>query len=142
MVCGAVPRPTSRMDYAHIRLLHISCATLSITLFVLRGGLQLAGVDWRRWRWLRIAPHINDTVLLSAAIALSWISHQYPLQQHWLSAKVGALLLYIVLGHMAFSAGAPKWRQTLAFVAALATVAYIVAVAMHRSASLGLLAIG
>ena len=125
------------MDYLTIRLVHISCAVISISLFMLRGGLQFAGIHWRRWRWLRIAPHINDTVLLSAAIALSWISQQYPLQQPWLSAKVGALLLYIVLGRMAFRPDAPRSRQLLAFCAALATVGYIVAVAITRSASLG-----
>lgn len=128
------------MEYATIRLVHISCATISISLFVLRGGLQFSGVQWRRWRWLRIAPHINDTLLLSAAIALSWISHQYPLQQPWLSAKVAALLLYIVLGQIAFRSGASRSQQLLAFLAALATVAYIVLVAINRSASLGLLA--
>lgn len=125
------------MDYSHLRLLHIACASVSITLFTLRGALQFAGVDWRRWRWLRITPHINDTVLLAAAIGLSLISHQYPLQQQWLSAKVVALLVYIVLGHMAFRVGAPRSRQVLAFAAALATVAYIVAVAINRSAGAG-----
>lgn len=127
------------MDYAAFRLLHMSCASISITLFALRGGLQWAGIDWRRWRLLRIAPHINDTVLLGAAIALAWISHQYPLQQHWLSAKVGALLLYIMLGRIAFRVGVPRSRQLLAFCAALATVGYIVAVAISRSATLGLI---
>lgn len=126
------------MDYADIRLLHIVCAGISITLFVLRGALQFAGVPWRRWRLLRVAPHANDTVLLCAAIALVWISHQFPWQQPWLGAKVVALLVYIVLGHMAFRAGAPRGRQALAFVAALATVGYIVAAAISRSATLGL----
>jgi len=130
---------TATMDYAHLRLLHISCASISITLFVLRGALQFAAIDWRRWRWLRVAPHLNDTVLLAAAIGLSLISHQYPLQQNWLSAKVIALLVYIVLGHMAFRAGAPRSRQALTFAAALATVAYIVAVAINRSAGLGVI---
>jgi uncharacterized membrane protein SirB2 len=125
------------MDYAHLRLLHIGCAGISITLFALRGALQFAGVDWRRWRWLRIAPHVNDTVLLVAAIGLTLMSHQYPIQQQWLSAKVIALLVYIALGHMAFRAGAARSRQALAFGAALATVAYIVAVAINRSASAG-----
>lgn len=125
------------MDYAHLRLLHITCASISIMLFALRGALQFTGVNWRRWRWLRITPHVNDTVLLGAAIGLSLISHQYPLQQQWLSAKVIALLVYIVLGHMAFRESAPRKRQALAFVAALATVAYIVAVAINRSAGAG-----
>jgi len=126
------------MDYVQLRLLHIFCASLSIGLFLLRGVLQLTGVDWRRRRWLRIVPHVNDTVLLAAAIALSVMSHQYPVAQAWLSAKVIALLVYIVLGSIAFRPAVPRMQQALAFVGALATVGYIVAVAISRSATLGL----
>jgi len=126
------------MDYVQLRLLHIFCASLSISLFLLRGVLQLTGVDWRRRRWLRIVPHVNDTVLLAAAIALSVMSHQYPVAQAWLSAKVIALLVYIVLGSIAFRPAVPRMQQALAFVGALATVGYIVAVAISRSATLGL----
>ncbi len=126
------------MDYVQLRLLHIFCASLSISLFLLRGVLQLTGVDWRRRRWLRIVPHVNDTVLLAAAIALSVMSHEYPVAQAWLSAKVIALLVYIVLGSIAFRPAVPRMQQALAFVGALATVGYIVAVAISRSATLGL----
>jgi len=55
------------MDYGTVRSIHLACVTASITLFVLRGLLQIASVNWRRWRWLRIVPHLNDTVLLAAA---------------------------------------------------------------------------
>ena len=126
------------LSYVDIRLVHISSVSLSICLFLLRGGLQFSGIDWRRWRVLRVVPHINDTVLLTAAIAMSLISHQYLLAQGWLTAKVLALLLYIGLGSMAFKAGRPPAQQAVAFVAALLTVVYIVAVAISRSASLGL----
>ena len=126
------------MPYAEIRLLHISCAVISITLFMLRGALQFNGINWRRWRLLRIAPHINDTVLLTAAITLSLYSHQYPVAQAWLSAKVLALLLYIGLGSVAFRVGLARKVQLLAFATALLTVGDIVLVAISRSASLGL----
>lgn len=114
------------------------CAGISITLFVARGSMQLAGVDWRRWRWLRLAPHLNDTLLLGAAVALALASHQYPLAQPWLTAKVVALLAYIALGMVALRAGTAAVPRLLAFCLALATVAYIVAVAVTRSATLGL----
>ena len=40
--------------YPWLRHLHITCVVLSITLFLLRGGLGLCGVDWRqRWPALR-----------------------------------------------------------------------------------------
>ncbi len=126
------------MDYALVRTLHISCATLSIALFATRGGMQLAGWNWRRWHWLRWLPHVNDTLLLGAAVTLALISHQYPLQQPWLTAKVVALVVYVGLGAMALRAGASALRQRLAYAASLATVAYIVGVAVTRSASLGL----
>jgi uncharacterized membrane protein SirB2 len=126
------------MDYALVRTLHIACATLSIALFATRGGMQLAGWNWRRWHWLRWLPHVNDTLLLSAAVTLALISHQYPLQQPWLTAKVVALVVYVGLGSMALRAGASAPRQRLAYAASLATVAYIVGVAVTRSTSLGL----
>ena len=85
------------MDYATIRTLHITCAVISITLFTARGAMQLAGADWRRWRWLRIVPHLNGTLLLAAAITLAVMSAQYPLAQPWLTAKVLALVAYVAL---------------------------------------------
>jgi uncharacterized membrane protein SirB2 len=57
-------------------------------------------------------------------------SAQYPLAQPWLTAKVGALLLYIVLGSVALKRGRSKGIRAAAFLAALATFAYIVAVAL------------
>ncbi len=127
------------MDYLVLRHLHMSCAAISITLFVVRGTCQTAGWQWRQWRWLRIAPHLVDTVLLVAAISLAWRSQQYPFAQNWLSAKVVALLVYIGLGSLALRTGASRTVQRAAFLGALLTVAYIVGVAMTRSASLGLI---
>lgn len=126
------------MDYTTIRTLHIGCAGLSIALFFGRGALQLSGTDWRRWRWLRVAPHLIDTVLLGAAVTLAVMSAQYPLAQAWLSAKVLALLLYIGLGSVALRPALPRRTRALAFAAALLSVAYIVGVAVTRSAALGL----
>jgi len=127
------------MDYLFLRHLHMSCAAFSITLFVVRGTCQTAGWPWRQWRWLRIVPHLVDTVLLVAAISLACWSQQFPIAQNWLSAKVVALLVYIGLGSLALRAGVSRPVQLSAFVAALVTVAYIVGVATTRSASLGLI---
>jgi uncharacterized membrane protein SirB2 len=125
------------MDHSTLRAVHIGCAGISIGLFVLRGAMQGAGIDWRRWRWLRIAPHVNDTLLLAAAIALAVTTAQYPFVQAWLTAKVLALCAYVALGRVALKREMSPTRRGAAFVAALASVAYIVGVAVTRSAGLG-----
>lgn len=115
----------------------MACAGASIALFVLRGGLHLAGVDWRRARVLRVLPHGIDTVLLGAAIWLTIRLGQYPFTQAWLTAKLLALVAYVLLGRQALRAGQPRLRSLAFLVAALAAVGYIVAVALHHSARAG-----
>ena len=126
------------MTYFGVKYLHVSCVTLSICLFALRGSLQLAGIDWRRWKFLRIAPHVVDTVLLGAAIWLTLQLHQYPFVNGWLTAKLLALLTYILLGKLALKADQTPARAAAASVAALFCVFYIVSVATTHSATLGL----
>lgn len=121
------------LDYLFVKTLHVSCVVLSISLFVLRGSLQLLSRPWRQRRLLRLAPHLVDTVLLSSALWLAWRSAQYPFEQSWLTAKLLALLLYIVLGHYALGKNTPEARRPWFFVAALLSVAYIVGAALTRS---------
>ena len=96
------------MNYAAVKSLHITCVALSIGLFSLRGVLQWQDVPWRRWRVLRIAPHVVDTVLLGSALWLCWIIGQYPFVQGWLTAKVLALVAYILLGRAALGRNSAK----------------------------------
>lgn len=127
------------MDYLFAKYLHVSCVLLSVALFTLRGGLHLMSKPWRQSRVLRMAPHINDTVLLSAALWMVWRSEQYPFVLPWLTAKVLALLAYIVLGHFALSPATPSGQRLPYFLAAMISVAYIVGVALTRSPGLGFL---
>ncbi len=127
------------MNYDTIRLIHITSVVISITLFTIRGLLQIQGVAWRRWHLLRSAPHLNDTILLTAAIALAVQSGQYPLQMNWLTAKVVALLLYIGIGSVALKPQTSQSTRIWAFAASLACVGYIVLVALTRSPVLRLI---
>jgi uncharacterized membrane protein SirB2 len=120
------------MDYLTIRTIHVACAALSIIGFAVRGMLMFRESRLLQARFARIAPHVVDTLLLASAIALAWWSGQYPFQQSWLTAKVLALIAYIVLGSIALKRGRTKRARAIAFVLALGTVSYIVAVALTR----------
>jgi uncharacterized membrane protein SirB2 len=121
------------VDYLLLRQVHITCAILSIAGFTVRGVLMLRDSPLLQSRMARIAPHVVDTVLLGSAVALAWQSGQYPFAQNWLTAKVLALLAYIVLGTVALKRGRTKGVRAIAFAAALAAVFYIVAVALTRN---------
>ena len=121
------------MDYLAIKHLHIACALASGSLFLLRGVWMLQGSARLTARWVKIAPHLIDTLLLVSAITLALRSRQYPFAQPWLTAKLLALCVYVVLGTIALKRGRSKTVRTVALVAALVTFAYIVAVAVTRN---------
>jgi uncharacterized membrane protein SirB2 len=121
------------MDYATLKLLHVSCAALSIGGFALRGALMLARSPLLGSRIARVAPHVVDTVLLVSALALAWRSGQYPFEQAWLTAKVLALVAYVVSGSIALKRGRTRGMRAAAFVLALCAAFYIVAVALKRT---------
>jgi uncharacterized membrane protein SirB2 len=116
-----------------LKYIHVACVVLSIAGFVVRGVWMMQRSARLDARWVRIAPHVVDTVLLVSALLLAFAIHQYPFVHGWLTAKVLGLVAYIVLGVIAL-----RGRRVGAFVAALAVYAYIVAVALTHSASPGL----
>lgn len=122
------------MDYAVIKAVHVGSVFISLSLFMLRGVWMLRSPQRLSHTWVRIVPHVVDSVLLLSAIALVIQSRQYPLEQSWLTAKVVALLLYIGLGTVALKRGKTRRIRLQAWIAALLVFAYILAVALTRSA--------
>jgi len=125
--------------YLQLRAVHITCAVLTITIFTLRGLAMLADSPLTQHplaRWISVAI---DTVLLTTALMLATVIHQYPFSTGWLTAKVTLLVLYIVLGSIALGRGRTRRTRIAAFLAALATVAFLVSVARSHQ-PLGFLA--
>lgn len=122
------------MGYAALKHLHVTCVALSAAGFALRGLWMLQDSPRLKARWVRIAPHVVDAVLLGSAVGLAVWSGQYPLQQGWLTAKVAGLFAYIGLGTVALKRGRSRRVRAAAWCAALATLGYIVSVALLRDA--------
>jgi uncharacterized membrane protein SirB2 len=128
-----------------LKLVHMGAAALSVGLFALRGFLSFRAQRGIAWfdaiprsarddtpRWTRVVPHVIDTLFLATGIWLAVRLGQYPFVQPWLTAKVLALVAYIILGSIALKRGPTKAIRAAAFVAALAVFAYIVGVARTR----------
>lgn len=121
------------MNYLALKHLHMSFAVLSGGFFLIRGLWMLAGSAHLQQRWVKIAPHVIDTLLLASAIGLAVWSRQYPFVAPWLTAKVLALVAYIGLGTIALKRGRTPRARMAAFFAALACFFYIVAVAVTKN---------
>ena len=119
--------------YIYLRNLHIACVALSGAGFVLRGAWMMRDSPVLARRWVRVAPHVVDTLLLASAVALAIISGQYPFAQDWLTAKLAGLLAYIALGTIALKRGRSRATRIAAFGGAVLVFLYIVAVATSKS---------
>lgn len=120
------------MSFLLLKGLHVTCAVTSYTLFLLRGIWSLRDSPIMKLRWVRIVPHVVDTLLLASAIALAVAIQQYPFVDAWLTAKVAGLLLYIGLGFVALKYGKSRTMRIGAWLAAQAVFAYIVLVAINH----------
>jgi uncharacterized membrane protein SirB2 len=117
--------------------LYVSLYYLHILAVCFSGGFFLVRVIWM-WvesplleaKFTRIAPHINDTVLLGAAIGLAILTQQYPITHDWLTVKLVALLLYIGLGMFALRRAPTKAMRGTLCIAAILIFGFMVSVAL------------
>lgn len=115
-----------------LKLFHIALAYVTVIGFVVRGIWALTDSPLRKQRWVRIAPHVIDTLLLTLGVLLVFSLSLSPFSG-WLAAKLLGLLAYIGFGVLTMRAHS-RPLQLFGFVAALCSVGYIFAVAFTRSA--------
>lgn len=115
-----------------IKYVHLASVVLSLTGFVLRGILMIRASPLMNARWIKVLPHINDTVLLVAALSLAVMSDQYPFVENWVTAKVLGVIAYIILGALALRDANTLQMRVVCWLAAMAVFGWIVSVALTR----------
>ena len=125
--------------YPQIKWVHVAAVLASGTLFLLRGLAVHAGSRWAMAAPVRYSSYTIDTVLLTAALMLATILHQYPFVHGWLTVKVVLLVLYILLGTFALKRGRTRAVRIWCWLAALLVFGFIISVARAHH-PLGLLA--
>ena len=120
------------MAYILLKSLHLATIAVTLALFLLRGAWMMADSARLQARWVRVVPHVNDSLLLASGIGLAVLIKQYPLVDDWLTAKLVALIAYIVLGTVALKRGRTRRTRIVAGGAALLVFGYMVAVALSH----------
>ena len=116
-----------------LKPVHITCAVLSFSGFLLRGIWMLQDSSLLNQKWVKIFPHVIDTILLVSALMMLYVLHLSAIENSWLLAKIGALLVYIALGMLALKYGKNKQVRGVAWVSGLLVFLYIMSVALTKS---------
>ncbi|NOZ51738.1 MAG: SirB2 family protein [Gammaproteobacteria bacterium] len=119
--------------YILLKFVHVAAALLSIVGFSVRGYLKIIGSSRLDHQWLRIAPHVIDTVLLLSAVILAVELAKIPFVDVWLTAKIVALVVYILLGFIVMRLAKRQAVRVVAYILAIITFSYIVMVALSRN---------
>jgi len=119
--------------YPLLKQLHVSTVVISGMLFVVRYSWMLQERLQGKPRWVRTLPHINDTLLLVSGLGMASVIQQYPLLDAWLSAKLFALLSYIIIGSIALKRGRSRRIRLWAGPLAIGCYLYIISAALSRS---------
>jgi uncharacterized membrane protein SirB2 len=107
-------------------------AGLSIALFCIRAPRLVRAPGAPRPAWLRVLPHVVDTVLLASALCLAY-ALGWSGTRGWLPAKLGGVVAYIALGSVAVKRGPTLSVRRAAFIGALLAFAYAASVALSKS---------
>ncbi|TKB44146.1 SirB2 family protein [Thalassotalea mangrovi] len=113
-----------------VKSAHFTLAMISILLFSYRFVLLMRNPKKLSQKWLKILPHVIDTILLLTGITLMVSLSLYPGEHDWMLEKLLALVAYIFTGFYTL-----KWARTdamkyLGYLGALGWFILIIKLAM------------
>ncbi|MFT4994389.1 MAG: putative membrane protein SirB2 [Paraglaciecola sp.] len=122
--------------YTAIKHIHLSIIVISVLLFILRFIWTVSQSQMIQKKWVKVVPHVVDTVLLLSALILCVLIGQYPIVDAWLTEKVLGLVMYILMGTIALKIGQTGFMRAVGFVGALSWLAFIAVIAVTKQALL------
>lgn len=119
--------------YPTIKNIHLLIVGLSIILFNVRVGLLAAQPNKKLPLPLKIAPHINDTMLLFSGMMMMTIAKWQPFGAHqWLGAKLLLLVGYVVCGVLCLRSRPRSSKFWLMYVLSMVVVGIMAYVARFK----------
>lgn len=121
--------------YTTLKTIHLTCAALSVSGYLLRGLWMLRGSTLLNHRLTRIVPHAVDAIFLGSGIWLAVLLKYSPHQHAWFAAKLLGILGYILFGMVALRRGRTKTIRVTTWIASLVCFAFVVGAARTKSAA-------
>ena len=112
---------------------HLSLMLISVSLLIIRTIAVTVDAQWLQKKWAKILPHAIDTLLILSAIGLMLLIGQYPITDHWLSAKIIGLFGYIMFGTLAIKGQKSAASRIGMLLIALCFIGYMASVAISKN---------
>ena len=129
-------RAKDLLMYFIVKNIHLTTIFITLVLLLLRIALWIKNSPLSQHRFLKIAPHINDTILLATGIWLIYLTQLNPLSDTWLTIKLIAVITYIFLGFVIFRRLKNQRVYLPWLIIMILIYAYIISIALTKS-SLG-----
>ena len=121
--------------YLTIKTIHMICALMSFTGFLLRAYLMVIESKWQHHKVVLITPHVIDTFFLGSGATMAFMVNFGLFSQLWLTTKIALLMVYLFFVGITLNRGRTKSIRIAAFFAAIFTFVYIVGIAVNKSTS-------
>lgn len=118
--------------YMIVKHFHMTTVAVSLALFILRFYWFNRDPDKLQLKWVKVLPHVVDTLLLVSAITLCVLIQQFPFVDSWLTAKVIGLVCYIVMGLVALKLGRNMLMRWIGFLGGIAWLVFVAKVAILK----------
>lgn len=128
------------MNLIFFKYLHIVSVAASFALFFVRGLWIMRSYPDSQETWVRVLPHVVDTVLLLSAVAMLAMSPLKGWPGDWLTAKLALIVVYVMLGLYLFRRARALAAKILLWLLALLVFLFITTIAVLRS-PLGILSV-
>lgn len=118
--------------YLEIKLLHVTCVILTLTLFSIRVIWKFFFPHLLQQRWVKILPHTIDTILFISGIALVILLEQYPFVHDWITIKFFTVLTYIISGALVLKYAKTFTGRLIALFISIVSFIYIILLAFYH----------
>ncbi|MFT4940056.1 MAG: putative membrane protein SirB2 [Paraglaciecola sp.] len=120
--------------YAIAKHIHLTAIAVSVVLFLLRFIWTLSESQMLQKKWVKILPHITDTLLLLSAATLCVMLQQYPFATAWVSEKLLGLVMYVFMVVLTLKIAKTGFMRFVGLIGALSWVAFSGFVAVTKQA--------
>ncbi|ABG41076.1 Invasion gene expression up-regulator, SirB [Paraglaciecola sp. T6c] len=118
--------------YTAVKHIHLTCIALSVLLFVIRFFWTMTSSSMLQKKWVKITPHIVDTLLILSAATLCVMISQYPFVTPWVTEKFVGLLMYVFMVALALKMARTNFMRVVGLVGALSWIAFTALVAISK----------